>query len=140
MGSRRETAIRFGAAAALAALFAAGTALGMALERNRPVADSASELPQPLRRDRPEPPNAWTIDRLDLTQDQRARVDSVVRHYGARMSALQKEYRPRYRSIVDSTHGALKVLLSPEQEVRYDSLTAAAERWRARNRSDRAVP
>ena len=136
MGFNRDATVRLRAAAVLTVMFGAGTALGFAIDRDGARAPAeASEASRGVMRERAEPPNEWIIDRLDLAAEQRTRVDSVVAYYGARMGDLQKEYRPQYRAIVDSTDGALRALLNQEQRARYDSLEAAAERWRARNRS-----
>ncbi len=136
MDFSRDAAVRLGAAMLLAVVFGGGAALGFAIDRDNgsEIRESPS-IPDVPRPDRSQRPSEWIIDRLDLSTEQRSRVDSVVDHFGARMRELQKEYRPQYRVIVDSTDRALRVLLSEEQQVRYDSLDAAAERWRARNRS-----
>jgi len=138
MGLGRSVTVRLGAAAVLAAVFGLGTAAGIALDGNEGATspDDSGVRATTAPRDRTEPPNEWIIDRLNLSVEQRAQVDSVVAYYGSRMSALQKQYRPQYRAIVDSTDGALKSLLDGGQLIRYDSLSAAAARWRARNRSD----
>ena len=136
MGFNRDTTVRVGAAAVLTVVFGAGTALGFAIDRDRAAAAvEPSETSQSVTRERAEPANDWIIDHLDLTADQRGRVDSVVEHYRARMSELQKEYRPQYRAIVDSTHRAVRALLSQEQRDEYESLEAAAERRRPHDRS-----
>jgi hypothetical protein len=121
--------VRGGAAAVLLILFAAGTALGLAVG-GEPRTPEAAPMPGEGRvsAGRSEPSEEWIVDRLDLTPAQRTAVDSVVAHFGARMSSLQKEYRPRYRAIVDSASQALRDLLNEEQQARYDSLQAAAKR------------
>jgi hypothetical protein len=124
----RDLKVKGGAAAVLAILFAAGMALGFAMadDGSRGVLDPlAAEGPVAVGRS--QPPQDWMIDQLDLTPPERAAVDSVVEHFGARMSSLQKEYRPRYRAIVDSASHALRALLTAEQRALYDSLQAAAK-------------
>ncbi len=137
MGLSRDAAVRLGAATVLTVVFAAGTALGFAIDRDDERA--GLEPPGVTREEgqrRAGRPSDWIIDRLDLSSGQRERVDSVVDHYGALMSALQHEYRPQYRAIVDSTDHALREILSEGERARYDSLSVAAARWRARNRSN----
>lgn len=134
----QDLKVRGGAAAVLALVFVAGTAVGLALDRNGSegepsVAEAADSAPQ----DRAQPPNGWIIDRLDLSAEQQTAIDSVVEHYGTRMSDLQKAYRPHYRALVDSTVQALRELLNPEQLDRYDSLEAVSERRRSRDGSRR---
>jgi hypothetical protein len=134
----QELKVRGGAAAVLALVFVAGTAVGLAWNRNG--ADASPEAVQATQDEpqgRIQPPNGWIIDRLDLSSEQKVGVDSVLDHYGARMSGLQKSYRPRYRALVDSTVQALRGLLTEEQLDRYDSLEALSERRRSRDGSRR---
>lgn len=133
MDSSRESRVRLTAAVILFGVFAAGTVLGFALDRyEAPIRSEAGETVRADREDRAGAPSEWIIDRMDLTVRQRDQVDSIVSHYGSRMSRFQKEYRPKYHAIVDSTDRALRALLTPEQIVRYDSLTVVSARWRAR--------
>lgn len=134
----QELKVRGGAAAVLALVFVAGTAVGLAWNRNG--ADTGPEAVQATQDEpqgRIQPPNGWIIDRLDLSSEQKVEVDSVLDHYGARMSGLQKSYRPHYRALVDSTVLALRGLLTEEQLDRYDSLEALSERRRSRDGSRR---
>ena len=125
----RDLKVKGGAAAVLVVLFAAGTAFGLAVGRNGGEArGTPGPIDGPLSLGPSEPSKEWIVDRLDLTPVQRVAVDSVVEHFGHRMSSLQKEYRPRYRAIVDSASQALRALLTEEQRARYDSLQAAAKR------------
>jgi hypothetical protein len=125
----RDLKVRGEAAAVLLILFAAGTVLGVAVGRERRRADDET-VPTDVRFSTglSQPPNEWMIDRLGLSPAQRTAVDSVVAHFGVRMSSLQKEYRPRYHAIVDSASQALRALLTAEQRARYDSLQATAKR------------
>lgn len=133
MDSPRESRVRLAAAVTLLGVFAAGAALGFALERyEAPIRSEPGETVRADREDRAGAPNDWIIDHMDLTARQRVQVDSIVSHYGSRMSRFQKEYRPKYQAIVDSTDRALRALLTPQQIVRYDSLTVVSARWRAR--------
>lgn len=137
---RYESKVRGGAAAVLGLVLFAGAALGIAVDRIVLSEDEAISGEDEGREVRPaEPPNEWVIDRLDLSDVQRSAVDSVVAHYGVLMSAFQKEFRPRYRAIVDSTTRALEALLTPEQQIRYDSLEERSRRWRERSRAEPAA-
>lgn len=130
----RDKKVRSGAAVVLAGMFAAGIAVGVAVDRRAPASVRAEgEARQPDRDS--SPPNNRIIDRLEMTPEQRARVDSVVAEYGRRMSELQREYRPRFHEMVDSANSALRESLTEEQRVRYDSIRAAAERRRDRGDS-----
>lgn len=132
-----EARVRGGAAAVLGLVLFAGVVLGVAVDRtllSRPETGGPPEGSAEVGR--AEPPNEWVIDRLDLSDEQRASVDSVVAHYGTQMSMFQKDFRPRYRAIVDSTTRALKALLTPDQRVLYDSLEERSRQWRERSRAE----
>jgi hypothetical protein len=73
-----------------------------------------------------------------MDQAQRAEVDSLLKHYGRRMTELQKSFHPRYRALVDSTNQSLRTLLSEEQLARYDELEAERLQWRSRQNSNAA--
>jgi hypothetical protein len=131
MPHRRARRVRLGAAAVLAVVFGAGLAVGAAVDSDpTATAPSAGSFAREPGRGNP-PPSGWIIDRLDLTPEQEARVDSVVSHYGRHMSDLQTDYRPRFRSVVDSTNRALMEILTPDQRVLYDSIQSAGERRRS---------
>lgn len=135
----REFQVRFAAGAVLVLVFAAGTALGLVLARNpqpAPPPEVAVEPSAPeFESARPtQPPNGWIIDRLELEAPRRVLVDSVLDHFGATMSRIQKDYRPRYRAVVDSTNQAIRELLTEEQRARYDSMNAEADRRRSHER------
>ncbi len=133
MDSPRDSRVRLTAAGILLGVFVAGATLGLTLDRyETPTRSEAGETVRVDGGDRAGAPSEWIIDRMDLTAQQRIQVDSIVSHYGSRMSRFQKEYRPKYQAIVDSTDRALRTLLTPEQTVRYDSLTVVSARWRAR--------
>jgi hypothetical protein len=137
MTDRRERRVRLATGAVLALVFLGGILVGFALDRGVVHASTEREGGMPEVRSDASPPNDWIIDRLEMTVDQRARVDSVLAHFGSHMSDLQKDYRPRFQSVVDSANFALRELLTEEQRIRYDSLEAHLERRRARNQPGR---
>ncbi len=126
--------VRFWAASVLAGMFGAGVAVGFVASRGEPASPAGEEVPQADRDS--SPPRGWIIDRLDLTSDQRAGVDSVVAEYRRRMSDLQREYRPSFRQMMESANRALMEILTEEQRIRYDSIDAAAESRRERRSSE----
>jgi hypothetical protein len=71
-------------------------------------------------------PRSELLDRLggklDLTADQRIRVDSVLARREAEMRALRNEVRPRFDSIAGRTRADLVRILTPEQRQRLDAL------------------
>lgn len=129
---------KLAAAAVLVSVFGAGVAVGFALDRGmaRASAGERGEVRAEARDARPDGEGErWIIDRIGLSAGQRAEVDSVIRHYGGRMTDLQKEFRPKYRAVVDSTNEAVRELLDEDQRARYDEL--AEQRRERRDRASR---
>jgi hypothetical protein len=133
MSLSRDTRVRYAAGAVLVATFTGGLALGFALDRGvAQVAPERAAREDRRRVDPGPPPNEWIIDRLEMGADQRARVDSLLGHFGAQISVLQREYRPRFEAVVDSANRSLRELLTEDQILRYDSLEAEQARRRGR--------
>jgi hypothetical protein len=116
--------------AVLALLLAAvgGIAVGVALDRamweSRRLgflARGTAFRPPPDRH-----PRSELLDRLDtkldLTGEQRIRVDSVLARREAEMRALRNQVRPRFDSIAGRARADLLQILSPEQRARFDEL------------------
>jgi chromatin segregation and condensation protein Rec8/ScpA/Scc1 (kleisin family) len=116
--------------AVLALLLAAvgGFALGIAFDRatweSRRLgflARGTAFRPPPNRH-----PRSELLDRLDaklnLTGDQRLRVDSVLARRESEMRALRDQVRPRFDSIAGRTRADLVRILTPEQRVRLEAL------------------
>ena len=116
--------------AVLALLLAAvgGFAIGIAFDRatweSRRVGFLArgTAFPPPPNRQ----PRSELLDRLDaklnLTGDQRIRVDSVLARRESDMRALRDQVRPRFDSIAGRTRADLVRILTPEQRVRLEAL------------------
>jgi hypothetical protein len=60
--------------------------------------------------------------KLDLTGEQRLRVDSVLARREADMRALRDQVRPRFDSIASRTRGDLLQILTPDQRERFEEL------------------
>lgn len=107
--------------------FAAGLAGGVALDRRVLDRPHASER----RSDRDRGP---VIERfasqLDLTQDQRTRIETILDHYRARMKAMWQDVHPRYSAIVDSARSEIETVLTPDQVEQYRSLLRQEYRGR----------
>ena len=71
-------------------------------------------------------PRSELLDRLDasldLTGEQRIRVDSVLARREADMRALRDQVRPRFDSIAGRTRTDLLQILTPEQRERFEEL------------------
>ena len=134
----RNARVKWGAAAAFVVVFGGGMALGFALDRGivaAPSAPTESALTsEPDKND--SSGSGWIIDQIEMGPEQRARVDSVLGHYGKRMTELQKSFHPRYRALVDSTNQALRALLDEEQAARYEELERERKAERDRQNAD----
>lgn len=126
--------VRLVAAGVLILVFVAGVTVGLALDR--PFSEALESMQAVAGEvddgdtDSDEGSNTsggWIIDRVDLTYDQQVQVDSVLAYYQERMSELQRDYRPRYWEIVETTRESIKALLTDEQEALYDSLLRARD-------------
>ena len=126
--------VRLVAAGVLALVFVAGVTVGLALDRplSQALESMHAEAGEPAEPDgdtgeRSNTSGGWIIDRVDLTEEQQVRVDSVLAYYQDRMAELQSEYGPRYREIVETSRESIKALLTEEQEALYDSLLRARD-------------
>lgn len=123
----------------LLVVFGAGVSLGFAIERSRgasieEVAREEGEDAQDGRERR-----GPMYEQVDPTEEQKVRIDSIVRDHRKAMKALHAEFRaaynPRYQALIDRTRSEIKGVLTPEQAQAYDSLVAAYERRRAERAS-----
>ena len=121
--------------AVLALLLAAvgGVAAGVALDRSMSqsrhlgfLARGTAFRPPPNRH-----PRSELLDRLDasldLTGEQRVRVDSVLARRESEMRALRNQVRPRFDSIAGRTRSDLLRILTPEQRARFEELGRGAD-------------
>jgi len=135
-------ATRLASLAILFLVFAAGLAIGVAVDRQVAAATDApppdpatlterSEDPgEPREAKGPPRERRMMIERVGLTPEQKLQVDSIMDVMGGHMSDLQKDYRTHYWVLVDSTRASLRRTLTPEQAVTYDSLVVKNDRRR----------
>ncbi|HKU61396.1 MAG TPA: hypothetical protein VJQ44_09290 [Gemmatimonadales bacterium] len=107
---------------------AAGVALDQSMSQSRHLgflARGTAFRPPPNRH-----PRSELLDRLDasldLTGEQRARVDSVLARREADMRALRDQVRPRFDSIAGRTRTDLLQILTPGQRERFEALGRGA--------------
>ena len=55
------------------------------------------------------------LDNLNVTAEQRKKLDPVVRDFGRRMAELHRDSREKRRAVIDSLHNTIKPHLTPEQ-------------------------
>lgn len=129
-----------GATAGLVLVFAAGAAAGVALDRTwlSPEPDAGPETTR-AKSEEEKPGHERTVierfsEELELTRDQRARIDTILARYRDRMHEMWSEVRPRYRSLVDSARARIVDVLTDRQAERYRELLRREaekreERW-----------
>lgn len=117
----------------LIAPFLAGLAGGVALDRFALHHRHGPFAGTPLGRGRP-PVNATAraemrrhlADRiandLDLSQAQRAQLDTILPHRLAAFDALRKEMAPRVQALLDSSSAEIEAILTPAQRVKWAEL------------------
>ena len=125
--------------AILALTLVAGVAAGFAMDRAVLRSPDRSVAPRPAtgrdgggRRDTRY--ESVLYERLDLTDEQRARIDSVLERGRRETDAYWDRVGPQLRAIVDSMRADIRATLTVEQQARYDSLRAERHRSRERDR------
>ena len=70
------------------------------------------------------PPSRMLVDRLsrdlDLTADQRTKVEEVLTARRSTMEALQRDVRSRFEAEQRSLRDEIRKVLTPEQQVKFD--------------------
>lgn len=138
-------------------VLAAGFVMGLAWERQ--TGDESAgldETPAPdstqgRRSGRGGSRGGLIIYQVEMTPEQKTRVDSIVEHYRTAAEALQEDYRAyseelqrearrgmfqQYRELVSETTASIKTQLTSEQVAVYDSLLAEHDRRRAGAQQD----
>jgi Spy/CpxP family protein refolding chaperone len=60
------------------------------------------------------------IDQVEMTADQRTRIDAILERRSERMKAAWAEISPRLEAITDSARHEIMQVLSPEQRADYE--------------------
>lgn len=125
----------------LAVVFGSGILVGFALDRRLDMAEAqrlsdsrlaSDEAEAGDDDDRSEQPRRYLYERVDPTDAQRVRIDSIVAAYQSDVRKFHRESRQFYddgmRGLVLETREAIKGVLDPDQAARYDSLAADRDR------------
>ncbi len=67
-------------------------------------------------------------DELDLSEEQRARIDAILVDQQERVLEITRESRPRIRAVADDTRAAIRGVLTPDQQARLDELRQRRDR------------
>jgi Spy/CpxP family protein refolding chaperone len=113
----------------LAVVFAAGALAGAATMR----VVSADET-HVMRSQKPAPD---LLDRLELTPEQRERVDVILERRRSEMEEFWDEHRPALRAIADSARAELRSVLTPEQRLIEEEFRAARRKHMERRDAPR---
>lgn len=113
----------------LGVTFVAGALAGAAVDR---IVDDVQPDEQAERSDDEERVRPHIIDRLDLSETQRAAIDSILRRRSQRMRAIWHEVEPRMDAITDSTRSDIMSILTADQQAEYERMLE----WR-KKRDDR---
>lgn len=113
-----------------------GGAAGAAVERF--VADesacAAIEAGHREGRGRRESYLDWLTQELDLSADQRARVEQTVERHREAVSALWREVRPRFEQMKTRLREEIRAVLNDEQRATYERLLKRESEHRRRGR------
>lgn len=117
----------------LAAAFFVGGLTGAAFDRvftgESPQAAASAARCEPERGG----PQGDIFASLNLTDEQRARIEEILEHRREQTEAFWEEHGPLLRGIVDSARAEIRALLTPEQREEYERMLAerrAAQRAR----------
>lgn len=131
MNALNPRRMRMAGMALLAVTFAvgmlAGTAFGRVLTAREP---DARTLAAECEKRGPH----HIFDQLDLTPDQRTRIDAIMARRRALTDSLWQTDGARLRAAVDSTRAEIRTVLTPAQAVEYDRLRAEREDRKRRER------
>lgn len=131
MNARNPSRMRIAGMAMLAVTFAvgmlAGTAFGRVLSAREP--DAAATAAECEKRG----PH-HLFDELDLTPEQRTRIDGIMARRRERTDSLWQTDGTRIRAAVDSTRAEIRAVLTPSQAAEYDRLRAERDEKKRRER------
>lgn len=113
----------------LAIVFAAGALAGAATMRVVNADES------PVMRSQKSGPDL--LDRLELTPEQRERVDVILERRRSEMEEFWDEHRPALRAIADSARAELRSVLTPEQRLIEEEFRAARRKHMGRRDAPR---
>ena len=78
-----------------------------------------------------------TLDKLNLTQDQKTQVKAIFDDARSQLGQLRKESEPKFREVRKQTDERLKAVLEPEQWEQFQQIMSEARKGRSRGRPTR---
>jgi Spy/CpxP family protein refolding chaperone len=76
------------------------------------------------------------LDKLNLTQDQRAQVNGIFEDARKQLTELRKESEPKFREVRKNTDARLQTVLTPEQWEQFQQMTDRRNRSHGRPRRE----
>lgn len=74
--------------------------------------------------------------KLDLTDEQKTRVESILESKHQQAKAIFEESRPKLQALKKSTDTEIRAILTPDQQAKFDKLAAEKEakhkEWKAK--------
>lgn len=68
------------------------------------------------------------VDRLNLSEDQKAQVSAIFEDARRQLGELRKESEPKFREVRKSTDERLKTVLTPDQWEQFQQMTSRRNR------------
>ncbi len=121
--------------ALLIAVFAGGALIGAAVDRLVAPATTAV-APATSERRADDARRQYIFEQLDLTPEQRARIDEALELRRAQTDSIWRMTRPQMRAIIDSLRDDVRAVLTDEQRAEYDRLLAEHDAKRRRERKE----
>ena len=113
------------AAVALVFLFGSGVVVGLAWDETASAstpeeARTGERSGRSERGERTRRP--MIIDRVGLSDVQKATIDSLYYFHGQRLSDLNTEFRPRFYAVMSDSREEMRQVLTDDQRATYDAL------------------
>lgn len=115
----------------IAVVFLVGSMTGAAMDRVISTQATSREAKGQEER------TTHIIDQVEMTDEQRARIDAILERRSERMSATWAEIAPRLDAITDSARAEIMQTLTPEQQAEYERRLDERTRERERRRQER---
>jgi Spy/CpxP family protein refolding chaperone len=139
---RRGMSPRVAAALVLLAVFVLGAAAGVLADRKLGRRDGGrrtereGRVPSWLNRPESEHRKYWSRihDRLELTQEQRAAVDTLLSRRARQLEAARHQMEPEMLRIMQETRAQIDSVLTPEQRQKFEEIRKERRERRERRR------
>ena len=76
---------------------------------------------------------SFMTQQLGLSTNQQKQLDSIITYVHPKFQAIRKNFKTSIKSQVDSTQHMIKSILTPQQQVKLDSLNSRMQRGNDNN-------